>query len=155
VPKVRTYTDETKLGHINDDLDAIYTAVEADTNIDDLADVVITSPADNEVLAYDTGSGDWINQTAAEAGLATSGHDHDSTYLKLDASNDPVTAALEVNDSITISDAVNPQLILNDSGGTYDYKILLPGQRVAVGSTFLAAKHVQQCGWVLPEGNRG
>jgi hypothetical protein len=54
--------------------------------------------------------------TPTEAGL-------DAIYLKLDASNDPVTAALEVNDSITISDAVNPQLILNDSGGTYDYKI--------------------------------
>jgi len=31
-------------------------------------DVVITTPADNEVLAYD-GIGDWINQTPAEAGL--------------------------------------------------------------------------------------
>ena len=37
------------------------------------SDVVITTPADNEVLAYD-GIGDWINQTAAEAGLATDGH---------------------------------------------------------------------------------
>lgn len=32
-------------------------------------DVVITTPADNEVLAYDTGSTNWINQTPAEAGL--------------------------------------------------------------------------------------
>lgn len=38
-------------------------------DLDDLGDVVITTPADNEVLAYDNGSGDWINQTAAEAGL--------------------------------------------------------------------------------------
>lgn len=36
-------------------------------------DVVITTPADNEVLAYD-GIGDWINQTAAEAGLSEVGH---------------------------------------------------------------------------------
>ena len=35
-----------------------------------IGDVTITSVADNEVLAYDSG-GDWINQTAAEAGLAT------------------------------------------------------------------------------------
>lgn len=28
-------------------------------------------PADNEVLAYDTTTGKWINQTAAEAGMAT------------------------------------------------------------------------------------
>lgn len=39
--------------------------------IDDLADVTITTPADNEVLAYDSSSGEWINQTAAEAGLGT------------------------------------------------------------------------------------
>jgi hypothetical protein len=38
-------------------------------------DVIITSPADNEVLAYDSG-GDWINQTAAEANLAIVGHTH-------------------------------------------------------------------------------
>jgi len=36
-------------------------------------DVVITTPADDEVLAYD-GIGDWINQTAAEAGLSEVGH---------------------------------------------------------------------------------
>ena len=35
-------------------------------------DVTVSSVADKEVLAYDSTSGDWINQTAAEAGLATS-----------------------------------------------------------------------------------
>jgi hypothetical protein len=39
--------------------------------LDDLTDVVITSPANNEVLAWDTTTGTWINQTASEAGLAT------------------------------------------------------------------------------------
>jgi hypothetical protein len=34
-------------------------------------DVVITSVTDNEVLAYDSTTSKWINQTAAEAGLAT------------------------------------------------------------------------------------
>jgi len=37
----------------------------------ELTDVTITSVADNEVLAYDTTSSKWINQTAAEAGLVT------------------------------------------------------------------------------------
>lgn len=46
------------------------------TTIDGLTDVVISSPADNEVLAYDNASGDWINQTAAEAGLAAATHNH-------------------------------------------------------------------------------
>jgi len=48
-------------------------------------DVTITSPADNEVLAYN-GVDTWINQTAAEAGLAPSPHtlgssDHGSDTL--------------------------------------------------------------------------
>lgn len=41
------------------------------TAIDDVGDVTISSPADNEVLAYNSGTSTWINQTAAEAGLAT------------------------------------------------------------------------------------
>lgn len=45
-------------------------------SIADLDDVVVTTPANDEVLSYDTTSGDWINQTAAEAGLAASGHSH-------------------------------------------------------------------------------
>ena len=53
----------------------------------DLSDVVITSVGDNEVLAYDSG-GNWINQTAAEAGLAAASHSHleaDITDLDHDA----------------------------------------------------------------------
>lgn len=34
-------------------------------------DVTISSVGDNEALVYDSSSGDWLNQTAAEAGLAT------------------------------------------------------------------------------------
>jgi hypothetical protein len=40
--------------------------------LSELSDVTITSVADNEVLAYDSTSSKWINQTASEAGLATS-----------------------------------------------------------------------------------
>ena len=35
-------------------------------------DVILDAPADNEVLAFDSASGLWKNQTAAEAGLAPS-----------------------------------------------------------------------------------
>jgi len=38
-------------------------------NLDRLSDVTLTSPSDDEVLAYDSGSGKWINQTAGEAGV--------------------------------------------------------------------------------------
>ena len=40
----------------------------------ELTNVTITSVADNEVLAWDSSSSLWINQTASEAGLATSGN---------------------------------------------------------------------------------
>jgi predicted secreted protein len=40
----------------------------------ELTDVTISSVGDNEVLAYDSSSGHFINQTASEAGLATSGN---------------------------------------------------------------------------------
>lgn len=40
--------------------------------IDGLTDVTITgTPADNELLAYDSGSGEWINQTMSEAGFGS------------------------------------------------------------------------------------
>lgn len=38
-------------------------------NLDDIGDVTITEPSDNETLAYDSGSSKFINQTPAEAGL--------------------------------------------------------------------------------------
>lgn len=46
------------------------------SNLDDIGDAVITSVADNEVLAYDSSSTNWINQTPAEAGLAEVSHVH-------------------------------------------------------------------------------
>ena len=45
--------------------------ITANNELDELTDVTITTVADNEVLAYDSTSSEWINQTAAEAGLAT------------------------------------------------------------------------------------
>ena len=48
--------------------------------LSELSGVTITSVADNELLAYDSGSGLWINQTPTEAGL-------DGLYLLRDGSN--------------------------------------------------------------------
>ena len=47
------------------------------TSLNDLSDVTITSVADNELLAFDSGTGEWINQTPTEAGL-------DSVYVRVD-----------------------------------------------------------------------
>ncbi len=52
------------------------------------SDVTITSVGDDDILAYDSG-GDWINQTAAEAGLATDSHTHSDV---VDVSADDTTA---------------------------------------------------------------
>ena len=49
--------------------------------VNDLSDVVITSVADNEILQYDSGSGDWINQTFAEAGIAAAAHTHSASNI--------------------------------------------------------------------------
>lgn len=47
--------------------------------LNDVSDVTISAVADNEILAFDSSTSTWINQTAAEAGLATSGHTHNSS----------------------------------------------------------------------------
>ena len=50
--------------------------------LNDVGDVTITSVGDNEILAYDTTSSEWINQTPTEAGFAAS-----ATTDTTDASN--------------------------------------------------------------------
>lgn len=51
--------------------DYVDASVATKDQITELTDVTITSVADNEVLAYDSTSSKWINQTAAQASLAT------------------------------------------------------------------------------------
>ena len=55
------------------EVDALIASINLSESIPltDLSDATITgTPADNELLAYDSGSGEWINQTAAEAGIS-------------------------------------------------------------------------------------
>jgi len=56
--------------------------------LNDLTDVVITSPTDNELLAYDNGSSRWINQTATEAGLLPGQWTDQGTYLQPNETED-------------------------------------------------------------------
>ena len=58
--------------------------VSGNLDLDNVNDVTITSVADNEVLAYDSTSSNWINQTAAEAGLVATS-DIGSTVQAYDA----------------------------------------------------------------------
>ena len=64
----------------------------------ELSDVTIASVADNEVLAYDSVAAGWINQTASEAGLATSG---DLTSHTSDTSNPHSVSAAQVGATTT------------------------------------------------------
>jgi hypothetical protein len=50
--------------------------VPGNNHLEWMHDVTIDTPADNEVLAYDNSSGLWKNQTASEAGLSASDHNH-------------------------------------------------------------------------------
>lgn len=49
----------------------IFCRFQGSYGIHDLHDTAISSPADNNVLAYDSATSSWKNQTAAEAGLLT------------------------------------------------------------------------------------
>jgi len=79
----------------------------------ELTDVTIASVADNEVLAYDSTSSEWINQTASEAGLATSG---DLSSHTSDTSNPHSVTAAQVGATTTsnkITDFTAPTSDLN------------------------------------------
>lgn len=64
-----TISANTDLSQYNNATSAFITDVSGD-NLGTLADVNITSIADNELLQYDTNTGAWINQTITEAGFA-------------------------------------------------------------------------------------
>lgn len=49
-------------------------------SIGDISDVVVTGVVDNDILAYNSGTGKWINQNAAEAGVAAASHNHSGVY---------------------------------------------------------------------------
>ncbi len=51
------------------------------SDLGDLGDVTLGVLSDNDLLAYDSTGGAWINQDAAAAGLAASVHNHNSTDL--------------------------------------------------------------------------
>tara|TARA_Y100001938_G_scaffold149683_1_gene237448 strand:- start:4729 stop:5787 length:1059 start_codon:yes stop_codon:yes gene_type:complete len=84
--------------------------VATEDSLAELNDVTITSVADNEVIAYDSTSSKYINQTAAEAGLAT------VTQLgtKLDSSAH-TKASLDVDHLITLSGVTDA----SDNLGTF------------------------------------
>ncbi len=106
--------------------------------LNELHDVNIDgTPADNEVLAYNSATSMWINQTAAEAGLAASSHTHAISEIinlpenlsgKADASH---THAMGDLTGFVITDVAEGQtLVYNSSTGKW-----VNGAAAATGET--------------------
>jgi len=81
-----------KLNAFTGELDLIDAV--ASHSITDLNDVTITSPADNEILAYDSGTSEWINQTPTEAGF-------DARYVEI--AGDTMTGALILDQTLQVA----------------------------------------------------
>lgn len=82
-----------------------------------ISDVTITSPADNEVLAYD-GVDTWINQTPAEASLAEAGHTHTESEITDLGSYLTSVAINEISD-ITIASPADNEVLAYDGVDTW------------------------------------
>jgi hypothetical protein len=55
---------------------SVWQLVPGVSTLDQLQDVTAGSPSDNNLLAYDSATSSWTNQTAAEAGVAATSHTH-------------------------------------------------------------------------------
>jgi len=73
-----------------------------ETSVGNLDNVTETSVTDDEVLAYDDGTSEWINQTAAEAGLATPA--------------DIATFSGTIDHDTLVNYVVGQHRVINDSG---------------------------------------
>ncbi len=99
--------------------------------LDELHNVLIDgTPADNEVLAYDSGSSIWKNQTAAEANLSVVGHTHSianvtSLQTSLDAKANLAGASFTGNISTTGDANVAGKLSITASSGDEGGEIFL------------------------------
>ncbi len=98
----------------------VYVKVQNGYELNELHQVLVDDvPADNEVLAYDSASGLWINQTAAEASLAAASHTHaigDVTGLQtaLDGKEATITGAAT---TITSSNLTVSRALASDASG--------------------------------------
>ena len=72
-----TFQELVTLGIIDERGEFVLSLGDVDLGVlNSITDVTITGVTDNEVLAYDVGSSEWINQTPSQAGLAAASHTH-------------------------------------------------------------------------------
>jgi len=112
-----------------------------------LSDTTIDTPADNEVLAYDSTSGNWINQTPAEAGLAEATHNQAASTINSGTFDDARIAesnvtqhegALTINES-QISDLDKEPALGNPASDGYVLSSTAAGTRSWVANTAATA----------------
>ena len=86
---------KTAINSIISKINEIITQLGAQNELGELTDVTISgTPADNELLAYDSGSSEWINQTASEVNLVNKGTPFNiSETVETDGSGDLITAS--------------------------------------------------------------
>jgi len=80
-------------------------------SLDRLSDVDVSSPADDELLAYDSGSGKWTNKALSDVGTAEHGNEaHNPDFLAADGSNSPTADINWGGNKITnVSDPADAQ----------------------------------------------
>jgi len=101
--------------------------------LDDLTDVTITgTPADDEILAYDTGTSEFINQTAAEAGVSATGHTHtESEVTDLDHFDTSDHAAIDAADHGS-GGSTDGQVLTSDGAGGAAWEDVPAGGGLAI-----------------------
>lgn len=94
----------------------IFVKVQNGFELEELHSVLLdasASIADNEVLAYDSASSLWKNQTAAEAGLSEVGHTHDDRYYTETETNTLLSGKSDTGHTHTIANITNLQTTLD------------------------------------------
>lgn len=83
---------------------SVWQLVPGVSTLDQLQDVTAGSPSDNNLLAYDSATSNWTNQTAAQAGVAAASHTHaqsDVTNLVSDLAGKAATSHTHAQSAIT------------------------------------------------------
>lgn len=87
----------------------IFVHIQNGLELDELHGVSIESTlADNEVLAYDSSTSLWKNQTASEAGISVVGHTHDDRYYTESEVDTLIAAAVPTGTMLTWSTDTAP-----------------------------------------------
>ncbi|MDO8471932.1 MAG: hypothetical protein Q7S64_02120, partial [bacterium] len=103
--------------------------------LDDLTDVTVTAVADNELLAYDTATNTWVNQTAA-AGLAPAGNYITALTGDVTATGPGSAAATIANGAVSLAkmaDMATASFLGRNTAGTGSPEVL----SVATAKTLL------------------